>query len=144
MNSICHYLSPDRNAALSWFWLLLVLVGFVGLVGVGLVVKEAALLNGAASLDTGDGAMVGMLGDRASVGTGSVGNSRGGVGVVDGGREVGDVLGNRVLGADGTSIYTIALSGLGHGIVTGIEVFAVFEMLGEVVGAGGELAIEAE
>lgn len=142
--TVCHYLSPDRNAALSLLWLLLILIGFVGLVGVGLVVEEAALLDRAAGLDTGDGAMVGVLGDRTTVGAGSVGDSGGGVGVVDGGREVGDVLGNRVLGADGTSIYTIALSGLGHGIVTGIEVFAVFEMLGEVIGAGGELAIEAE
>lgn len=102
------------------------------------------LLNRAASLDTGDRAVVGMLGDGAAAWASAIGNGRAVVGVVDGGGKVGDVLGDRVLGADGTSIYAVALAGLGHGIVARIEVFAVLEMLGEVVGAGRELSVEAE
>jgi hypothetical protein len=57
---------------------------------------------------------------------------------------MGNVFGDRVLGADGAGIDAIAFAGLGHGIVARVEVFAVLEMLGEVVGAGGELAVEAE
>jgi hypothetical protein len=49
-----------------------------------------------------------------------------------------------VLGADGAGVDAVALAGLGHGVVAGVEVLAVLEMLGEVVGAGGELAVEAE
>lgn len=55
-----------------------------------------------------------------------------------------DVLSHGVLGADSTSVDAIALAGLGHGVVTGVEVLAVLEVLGEVIGAGGELAVEAE
>lgn len=55
-----------------------------------------------------------------------------------------DVLGNGVLGADGTGIDTVALAGLGHGVVARIEVLAVLQVLGEVVGSVGKLAIEAE
>jgi hypothetical protein len=109
------------------------LVGVItlGLVGAGLALEEAALLDRAASLDAGHGAVVGVLG---YVGSGAV--HRGG--------EVGNVLGDRVLRADGTGINAVALAGLGHGIVARVEVFAVLEMLGEVVGARGQLAVEAE
>lgn len=55
-----------------------------------------------------------------------------------------DVLGDRMLGADSTSIYAVALASLRHGIVTRIEILALFQVLGKVVGASRELAIEAE
>jgi len=64
--------------------------------------------------------------------------------VVDGAREVGDVLGDGVLGADGARVDGIGLAGLGEGVVARVEVFALLEVLGEVVGAGGEFAVEAE
>ena len=55
-----------------------------------------------------------------------------------------DVLGNWVLRADGAGVDTVALAGLGHGVVARVEVLAVLEVLGEVVGARGELAVEPE
>ena len=55
-----------------------------------------------------------------------------------------DVLGDGVLGAYGSSVDAVALAGLGHGIVARVEVLAVLEMLGEVVGSGGKLAVETE
>ena len=61
-----------------------------------------------------------------------------------GAREVGDVLGHGVLGADGARVDTVGLSGLGEGVVARVEVLALLEVFGEVVGAGGELAVEAE
>ena len=57
---------------------------------------------------------------------------------------MGNVLWDRMLGSNGSSIDSVALTGLGHGIVAGIEVFAFFEMFGEVVGARRELSVEAE
>jgi hypothetical protein len=57
---------------------------------------------------------------------------------------VGNVLGDGVLRADSTSVDAVALAGLGHGIVARVEVLAILEMLGEVVGSGGQLAVEAE
>lgn len=55
-----------------------------------------------------------------------------------------DVLGYGVLRPNGTGVDTIAFAGLGHGIITGIEVLAILEMLGEVIGAGRKLAVKAE
>lgn len=55
---------------------------------------------------------------------------------------MGDVLGDRVLAADGTRVDAVALSGLAHGIVAAVEVLALLEMLGEVIAAVGEFAIE--
>jgi hypothetical protein len=107
----------------------LVCVVCLGLIDAGFALEEAALLDRAASLDAGDGAMV--LGDASS-------------GAVHRGGEMGDVFGHRVLRADGTGVNTVTLAGLGHGIVARVEVLAVLEMLGEVVGAGGQLAVEAE
>lgn len=107
----------------------LVCVVCLGLIDAGFALEEAALLDRAASLDAGDGAVV--LGDAGS-------------GAVYRGGEVGDVFGHGVLRADGTGVNAVALAGLGHGIVARVEVLAVLEMLGEVVGAGGQLAIEAE
>lgn len=57
---------------------------------------------------------------------------------------MGNVLGERMLRADGTSVNTITLAGLGHGIVTRVEILAVLEMLCEVVGSRGQLAVETE
>lgn len=69
---------------------------------------------------------------------------KGGRGVVDGAREMGDVLGNRVLGSDSASIDAVTLARLGHGVVARIEVLAVLQVLGEMVGARGEFAVKAE
>lgn len=55
-----------------------------------------------------------------------------------------DVLGDRVLRADSTSVDAVALARLGHGVVAGIKVLAVLQVLGEVIGSGRKLAIEAE
>jgi hypothetical protein len=97
--------------------------------------------------------MVCVLWERASAATAAEGARRRtrdaaaatrGRGVLDGRREVGDVLGNRVLGPNGTGVNAVALAGLGHGVVARVEVLAVLEMLGEVVGTRGELAVEAE
>lgn len=57
---------------------------------------------------------------------------------------MGDVLWDGMLGSDGTCVDAVTLASLGHGVVAGIEVFAFLEMLGEVVGAGGELSVETE
>jgi hypothetical protein len=75
------------------------LVGIVSLrlIDTGLALEKAALLDRAASLDPGDGAVV--LGD---VGSGAV--HRGG--------EVGNVLGDGVLRANGTSINAVTLASL--------------------------------
>lgn len=57
---------------------------------------------------------------------------------------MGDVLGNGVLRADGARVDAVGLAGLGERVVARVEVLALLEVLGEVVGAGGELAVEAE
>lgn len=97
--------------------------------GRGLAVQEAALLDRAAGLEAGDAA------DGAS-GHGAI--------VVHGRGQMGDVFGDGVLGADCTGIDAVALAGLGHGVVARVKVLAVLEMLGEVVGARRQLAVEAE
>lgn len=56
---------------------------------------------------------------------------------------MGDVLGDGVLGADG-GVDRVGLAGLGERVVARVEVLAVLQVLGEVVGARGELAVEAE
>lgn len=130
-------LSPDRDTLADGNGLG---VGVLGLVGIevlsvlsaGLALEETALLDGAAGLDAGDGAVVSVLGD---VGTGAS---------VDGGGQVGDVLGDWVLGAHSAGVDSVTFAGLGHGVVARVEVLAVLEMLGEVVGTGGELAVETE
>ena len=57
---------------------------------------------------------------------------------------MGDVLRDRVLAADGARVDAVALSGLAHGVVAAVEVLAILEMLGEVVAAVGEFAIQPE
>jgi len=55
-----------------------------------------------------------------------------------------DVFGQRVLGADYAGVDAACFAGFGEGVVTAVEVLALFEHLGEVVGFGGELAVQAE
>lgn len=55
-----------------------------------------------------------------------------------------NVLRERVLGANGASINGGGLSSFGESVVARVKVFALFEVLGKVVGLGRELAIEAE
>lgn len=55
-----------------------------------------------------------------------------------------DVLRDWVLGANSTGINTVALAGLGHGIVARVEVLSVLEVFGEVIGARGQLAVQSE
>lgn len=59
-------------------------------------------------------------------------------------RKVGDLFGDGVLGADGAGVDTVALAGLGHGVVAAVKVLALLEVLGEVVGAAGQLPVEPE
>lgn len=65
-------------------------------------------------------------------------------GTVDGTRQVRDVLGHGVLAANSARVDAVALAGLAHGIVAAVEVLALLEVLGEVVAASGELAVQAE
>lgn len=55
-----------------------------------------------------------------------------------------DVLGERVLRANAAGVDARGLAGFGEGVVAGVEVLALFEVLGEVVGLGRQLAVEAE
>ena len=95
--------------------------------GARLTVKNAALLDGAACLDPGDGAVVPVLRHSRSI--------------VDGRRKMGDVLGDRVLRTDSPSVNAVALASLGHGIVSGIKVFALLQVFGEVVRTGRQFAV---
>ena len=58
--------------------------------------------------------------------------------------EVRDVLWKRVLGANASSIDRTGLAGLGESVVARVEVLAFLEVLREVVGLGGQLAVETE
>ena len=49
-----------------------------------------------------------------------------------------------VLAPDGSCVDARGLSGFGKGVVAGVEVFALLEVFSQVVGLGGELAVEAE
>lgn len=57
-----------------------------------------------------------------------------------GGREMWNVFWERMLSANAFGVNRTSFSGFGESVVTGVEVFAFFE----VVGLGGELAVEAE
>lgn len=56
------------------------------------------------------------------------------------GSEMWDVLWERMLSANAFGVDRSSLSGFGESVVTGVEVFTLFE----VVGFGRELAVEAE
>jgi hypothetical protein len=60
------------------------------------------------------------------------------------GGQMRDILGNGMLAAHGTGIDGIRFAGFGEGVVARVEVLALFEVLGEMVGSGGEFAVEAE
>lgn len=102
--------------------------------GAGLAVQEAALLDGAASLQARVVLMMVM----------GVQHAADAVRSADGAREVRDVLGDGVLAANGARVDAVALAGLVHGIVAAVKVLALLEMLGEVVAAAGQLAIQPE
>ena len=108
--------------------------GRLDVLGTGLAVQEAAFLDGAAGLHARVVLMV-VVG---------VQHAADAVGPADGAREVGDVLRDGVLAADGARVDAVALPGLAHGVVAAVKVFALLEMLGEVVAAVGELAIQPE
>jgi hypothetical protein len=108
--------------------------GRLEVLGVGLAIQEAALLDGAAGLHA---RVVLVVVVRVQVATDAVGSA-------DGAREVGDVLRDGMLAADGARVDAVALSGLAHGIVTAVKVLALLEMLGEVVAAAGQFAIQPE
>lgn len=55
-----------------------------------------------------------------------------------------DVFRHGMLRADGTSIDAVAFTGLGHGVIARVEVFAVLEVLCEVVGPRGKFAVKSE
>jgi hypothetical protein len=71
-------------------------------------------------------------------------HARGTVGSAPGRAEVRDVLGDGVLRADGARIDAVGLPGFRQGVVARVEVLALLEVLGEVVGPGGEFAVQAE
>lgn len=49
-----------------------------------------------------------------------------------------------MLRTNGTGVDGGGFAGFGEGVVARVEVFALFEVFGEVVGFRGELAVEAE
>lgn len=55
-----------------------------------------------------------------------------------------DILRDGMFAAHGTGIDGIRLAGFAEGVVAAVEILALFEVLGEMVGSGGELAVEAE
>lgn len=55
-----------------------------------------------------------------------------------------DIFWQRVFRTNGPGVNLAGLAGFGEGIVAGVEVFALFEVFGEVIGFGRELAVEAE
>lgn len=149
------YLPTNGNTFASGKWLATILLSLRGLnvISARLPLQEAALLDGTTGLDSRDAAVVRVLGEasilrlrgRASPRSGT---GRGGrvarVDVANGRGQMGDVLSHRVLRAYSTGVDAIALAGLGHGVVAGVEVLAVLEVLGEVIGARGELAVKTE
>lgn len=66
------------------------------------------------------------------------------VGPADRARQVGDVFGQWMLAANGACVDAVALAGLAHGIVAAVKVFALLEVLGEVLATVGQLAVEPE
>lgn len=97
----------------------------------GLAVQEAALLDGAPTLEAdGTGDVDIAIAAAALAG-----------GAHTGGCQVRDVLGQRVLRAHAAGIDGARLASLGERVVARVEVLALLEVLGEVVRLGGELAV---
>lgn len=101
-------------------------------VGARLAMQEAGLLDGASR----GRAVGGLAVARGETGMVLAVSVRGG--------EVGDVLGDGVLAADGAGVDAVALAGLAHGIVAAVEVLALLQVLGKMVGLRGQLAVETE
>jgi len=59
-------------------------------------------------------------------------------------REVRDVFWQRVFAANTASVEGLIFTGLGHGVIAGVEVLSLLEMFGKVVCLGGDFAVEAE
>lgn len=55
-----------------------------------------------------------------------------------------DVFRDGVLAPDGACVDAVALSGFAHGVVAAVKIFALLEVLREVVAAVGELAVQAK
>lgn len=110
---------------------LLLFLGAFQFLGARLPVEEAALLDRAAGLH----AAVVLVGVQEVADP---------VGAVDRARQVGYVLGHRVLAAHRAGIDAVALAGLAHGIVAAVKVLSLLEVLGEVVAAAGQLAVQPE
>lgn len=49
-----------------------------------------------------------------------------------------------MLATNGPGVDRGGFSGFGKGVVAGVEVFALFEVFGQMIRFGGELAVEAE
>ncbi len=122
--------------------LLIVVVGVI--TGAGLALEQAALLDGAAGeADAG----ADLVAAHTAADAGVVLVARAAIEAAGGlarARQVRNVLGHGVLAADAARVQLVALAGLGHGVVAAVEVLALLQVLGEVVGLGRQLAIEAE
>jgi hypothetical protein len=97
-------------------------------------VQEAALLHRAPALYAGPVAEVDV--DVPAPALAGVAHARR--------RQVRDVLRERVLRAHAAGIDGACLASFRECVVARVEVLAFLEVLGQVVGFGGELAVEAE
>lgn len=78
----------------------------------------------------------------AGAGSGADGAAVGGA--ADGGRQVRDVLRHGVLAAHAARVDAVGFARLGQRVVARVEVLALLQVLGEVVAAGGQFAVQAE
>ena len=99
-----------------------------------LPVQEAALLDRAAALQSSRATRVDIAVAAAALACTAYARRR----------QVRDVFGEGMLGTDAAGVDGASFAGLGQRVVARVEVLALFEVLGQVVGLGGELAIEAE
>lgn len=103
------------------------------LVDARLAVQVAALLDGAAADAAARDAHLHVAVAGAAVDAADAGRA-----------EVRDVLREGVLGADAARVDARRLARLGQRVVAAVEVLALLEVLGEVVGFRGQLAVEPE
>jgi len=93
----------------------------IGLLDTRLPIQKAALLHRTAALEANRG------GDRMNI---SVAATTLVCRSDAGRREVRDVFGEGMLGANAACIDGACFAGLGEGVIAGVEVFALFEVLG--------------
>jgi len=55
-----------------------------------------------------------------------------------------NIFRKRVLGAYAASVDRACLASFGQGVIAGVEILSLLEMLGHVVGLGWKLAIQSE